>query len=205
MAAGKQSRAYAILRGLSDKVPDLTSAWANNRAEYNKKHFIELDRAQAMLRYPPSVKVGDDGQPERYPDWVGEGEQRVPHPRAGEIVMIPSALDSISGQAWAEAGHKVRLPEDPSTGEQIAAIFDQALEVGEDHVYRLLALFTMSNLDVTAAWKAGDLNDRLQQRVDWLLDTAYVDQLMEVAVSCGGLGGAPVMGEGRRPRDRAGD
>lgn len=184
VSARKASRALALLRALSKAVPELQRSWARFRTSYEAENFIELDRAQAMLRYPPQAAADAAGDPIREPATLPDGE---PNPRAGELVMLPSPLDRMTETAWAEAGHRLRLPASPSTEELVVAILDEALEVGEDHVYRLLALFTLSNEEVARYHRDQTLDERLDERVDELLDNAMADELLELAVTAGEL------------------
>lgn len=167
----KASCALALLRALSKAAPGLQEEMARFRRRYEAENVIELDRAQAQLRYPPLPLLGDDGEPLR----DEHGAER----------MLPSPLDRMSEADWEKAGHKLRLPRTPSGAETIAAVFDHALEVAEEHVYRLLALFTISNEDVARYRREGGINDRLAERADELLDKAYADEVLELAVVCG--------------------
>jgi hypothetical protein len=99
--------------------------------------------------------------------------------------MVPSPLDRMTEADWERAGHKLRLPKAPSGAETIAAVFDRALDLAEDHVYRLLALFVMSNEDVVRYRRDGTLMEVLATRADELLDRAMADEALELAVVCG--------------------
>jgi len=183
VSARKASRALALLRALTRAMPELQSELAAFRRTYEAENIVELDRVQARMRYPGRVLVDDDGQPVLEPAEL-DGE---PNPRAGQPVMIPSPVDRMTEADWQEAGGVLKLPATPDPTEIAVALFDKALEAAEDHVYRLLALFTMSNQDVTQHWRAGDLDQALQTQADHLLDEAYGDEIMTLAVACGEL------------------
>jgi hypothetical protein len=180
----KASRALAIMKRVSKAFPELTKAWATFNTEYERTHYVELDRAQAMLRYGPQPLTDEHGRVIMYPDRLEDG---TPHPRAGEVVLIPSRLESLTEEAWAKAEHRVRLPRSPSLGESIVGILDEVLEVAETHVYELLALFTIPNSEVKSLWKQGgdQLNRRIKEQVDDVVLDAYADELLELAVVCG--------------------
>lgn len=172
-SARKASRALAILRAITKAIPEIQSAAAKARIDYERENFVELDRVQARMRYPARPLLDDDGKPILT--------------EANEPVLLPSPVDAMSDADWEAAGGVFRMPQSPTAGELIAAIADLALELAEEHVYRLVALFTMSNEDVARHWKAGDLNEALDDAVDDLLDRAYADELLELAVCAGEL------------------
>lgn len=183
MSARKASRAIALIRALTKAVPQLQSELAAFRRQYETENVIELDRVQARLQFPTRLLINDEGEPVFEPAEVN-GE---PNPRAGEPMLVPSPIDRLTEQDWAEAGGKWRRPVSPSTQEIALALLDSALELAEDHVYRLLALFLMSNADVKAEWNAGTLAEGLERRAGELLDDAYGDELLELAVVVGEL------------------
>lgn len=171
VGARKASRAFAILRGVSDKLPAIVGRLGEAAADYERTHYIELDRAQAWRRYGAAAPLVEDGELVRDKD--------------GNAVTIPSGLASMTEEDWQAAGHKLRVPQEAPDEYKWAAVFDRALELAEDHVYALLALLTMSNDDVKAAWRGEGLEQAVADRVDELLDDAYADELLELAVVCG--------------------
>lgn len=171
VSARKASRALAILRQLSREAPELQRALADFRREYEATNVIELDRAAARLRFPPRAALNADGEP------VLDAN--------GDVILIPSAVDRLTEEDWERSGHVLKVPASPSGAEVVAALFDRALELAESHVYRLLALFLMSNADVKAYRRDGSLDDRLAQEADDLLDDAMADEVMALAVVAG--------------------
>lgn len=201
VSARKASRALALLRALSRAMPGLQTELAEFRRTYEASNVVELDRVQARMRFPGRVLIGDDGGAVLEPAEL-DGE---PNPRAGQPVMIPSPVDRMTDEDWREAGGVLRLPSSPAPAEIAVALFDHALEQAEDHVYRLLALFTISNQEVTEAWRAGTLAERLLERADELLDQAYGDELLELAVACGELIDTQFVTKARSLGDRLGN
>jgi hypothetical protein len=192
VSALKASRAFAILKGISGKVPGLTKQWGDYVAEYEREHYVELTRAQARLRFPARPLLDPDTRaPIREPDTIrragapGDDPVESPNPRAGELVLTPSPVDHMTEEDWKASGQTLRLPESPSTAQIIVAIFPEALEVAEESVYRLLALLTLRNEDVHRHWKGGALDAELEARVDWLLGNSYAEELLELAVVAG--------------------
>lgn len=168
--ARKASRAFALLRALSRAMPELNEDLAAFRRNYERNNIVELDRVQARVEFAPRPMTRD-------------GELVLDED--GEPRMIPSPVDAMTEEDWERAGHVFRAPKSPTREEVAIALFDKALELGEDLVYRLLALFTIGNDDVARYRKEGTLDERLDERADELLDVAYADELLELAVVCG--------------------
>lgn len=119
--------------------------------------------------------------------------------------QLPDRTAHMTDADWQAADGVLRLPESPATPEVIAAVFPLALDLAEEHVYRLLALFTMSNADVKRYRRDGTLADRLTERADELLDDADVTELMDLAVACGELVDTQIVGKARELGDRLGN
>jgi hypothetical protein len=172
----KASRAFALLRAINDQAPELVEEWGHFETSYSATHYIELDRANAELRYGPEPYVRE-GELVVYPDG---------HPKAGEPVMVPGPLESMTEEAWQSTGNKLRLPQAPSFEVKLANIIRHpALEAAEENVYRLVSLFAMSNADVKAYRRDGTLKEELEKLADELLDDAGLDELLELAVIAG--------------------
>lgn len=172
----KASRAMAELRIIGRAIPELVIEAGKFRSEYEAANVIVLDRARAELEYGPRVLTDDDGEPRTYP---------AGHEKAGELVMYPGPLGHMTEEAWQACGQKLELPRSPSTAEVIAAVFPAALDVAEEAVYRLLALFAMTNADVKQYRRSGTLTEELNELADELLDDADADELLELAVIAG--------------------
>lgn len=119
--------------------------------------------------------------------------------------QLPDRTAHMTDADWQAADGVLRLPESPATPEVIAAVFPLALDLAEEHVYRLLALFTMSNSDVKRARREGTLAERLEERADDLLDDAGFDELLELAVVVGEVIDAQVRGKVEALGDRLGN
>lgn len=165
----KGSQALALIRALSKASPGLQRDMARFVREYEAENVVELDRAQARMRYPAQPITRD-------------GELVVN--AAGDAVMAPSFVDQMTDTDWERAGHRLRLPKSPSQGEIVVAVLDVALETAEEHVYALLALFTLPNADVKRYWREGGdiLRGKIAERADELLDDVPADELLELAV-----------------------
>lgn len=199
VGAIKGSRAWTILRSVADRIPEIAQAWGDYQQKYRESHSTVVDRAFAMLRFGPSPLIAN-GSPVLYPMVQEDG---TPHPRGGEVVMIPSPLSAMTEEGWAARDHKMAMPADPPTPELVAAVFDKAMEVAEDHVYRVVALLTLPNDEVNRLWRQGDgkLDERVDERVDEVMDAAFADDLLELAVVCGEV----IEGAFARKVDRLGE
>jgi hypothetical protein len=158
----KLNRALAITRAIGKKVPDLVGKVSRFRKEYGEQNALELDRATAVMRFGPRTVVDEDGTEHR----------------------VPGRLDHMTEEDWQGSGQKVRMPLEPSPGEVIAAVYDDVIEHAEDSVYRLLALLTLPNEEVLAAWKGDGLPKLIEDRVADLMG-AYAEELLELAIVAG--------------------
>lgn len=181
----KASAAFGLVRAISGKVPDLAKKWGTFVAEYEATHTQKVDRARALAIWGPQPIIDEQGIPLVYPNTLTIDGETVAHPRAGETVMTPNPFESMTEEAWAAQDGHVERPRSPSTGECIAAVFPDALEVAEDHIYRLLALALMPNAEVKARRKDGTIKDALTEQADDLIDDAMADELLELAVVFG--------------------
>jgi hypothetical protein len=182
----KASRALAQMRALSKAMPELSAELAQFRQQYERDNVLELDRVQARMRYPARPLVIDD-EPVMEEVIVERDDEGKPIRTQRRPVMLPSPADRISDEDWAAAGGIYRVPASPSSGEIVAALFDRALEVAEEHVYKLIALFTIPNSELKALRRAGgtELDDALTARAGELLEDAFADELLELAVMVG--------------------
>lgn len=169
-SALKATRALAILRELSRATPELLEHLARFRRQYEADNVLELDRVQAKLRYPPRP--------------IFEGDTAVLD-EAGAPRLLPSPVDRLTEEDWTAAGGVYRVPASPSTEEVVLALFDRALELAEDTVYRFLALFTIPNRELKQARRAGTDLELIRERTEELLDDAFADELIELAVVVG--------------------
>ena len=197
-SARKVNRALRLLRQIASDVPDLLKVRGRFVAEYEQEHYTEISRAEALRRYgvPSPVLDPETRQPIRGDD--------------GQIVTVPSGILQMTEEAWAAVGHKYRVPESPSFGEEMWAIFPHVLDRAEETVVQLLALVLMRNEDVAAWSRDGSLNDehkpdgslkkrgKLHEAAQDLLDEAMGDELLEVAVVAGEVVDEQLMSKARR-------
>jgi hypothetical protein len=181
----KASLALGLIKALTRAAPQLQAEYAAFVRDYERNNVIELDRAQARVAYPPRPFVDGDGRAVIEPATLRDpdsGEEK-PNPRAGEVVLLPSPIDRMTEEDWQQSGHLLRRPASPRAEEAIVAILDHALEVAEEHVYRLLALFTIPNADVRAWRQDGTLDAKLGETVDRILDDGFGDELIDLALA----------------------
>lgn len=201
ISARKASRAFAILRAIANEAPELAQAWGEFEAEYAESHYIELDRAQAEYRFGPEPLVVE-GQVVRY---------EAGHDRAGDVVMLPGALERMTDEAWASTGNKLRLPRSPSLEEKVLNVVTKAAANDDDelaaerHIYRLAALLLMPNADVKRYRREGSLNEKLDELADEVLDEAGLEELLELVVAAGEAVDAQFRGKVDELGDRLGN
>lgn len=170
-SARKASVALGLLKAVAAAVPDLTSKWGSFVATYEATHYTDLDRTQARLRFP------------QRPVFTPEGDLLTDD--AGDPVMAPSLVDSMTQEDWERSGHKLRLPRSPQREEVIAALLPDVVDVAETEVAKLLVLFTLPNADVKAWRRDGSLPDKLTEKADDLLDDTDATDVLELAVVIG--------------------
>lgn len=181
LSSRKSSRALAIIKAITRETDKVEKAMAQFNNEYGRTHYEEYDRVQTRMLYPAKLLVDENGEPIREPAELPNGE---PNPRAGEQVWAPSIVDQITDEEWEAAGGIFRDPRRPEGYEVWLHVLPIALEAAEEEVYKLLALFLMSNEEVKDAWKAGTWKEALQAKADWLLDETFGDEILELAVAC---------------------
>lgn len=77
-------------------------------------------------------------------------------PRAAALVQFPEQLARITDEEWAAMGEELTLPGGaPSTQEQVAQVFPQALAKAKPLVVRLLSVLTIPGEELEAAVAAG--------------------------------------------------
>lgn len=190
----KVNRALRLLKAIAKAVPELLDIRAEFIRRYEAANYVELDRAQALLRYGAPVAVT-----------TPEGE--LARDAEGRLETVPSPLLAMSEDAWAQTDHKLRLPRSPSTEEQLWAIFPEAFDKAEDLIVRLLALALMPNHDIKEHARKGDLDEHLGAAGEDLLDDALGDELLELAVAAGEVVDDQILAKARRLRadDRLGN
>lgn len=165
----KASRGLALMRKLSQAMPELNDKLAKYRRDYERNNHIELDRVQAKLRFSPRPLIDTETGLPKYDD-------------AGDMILVPSAVDRMTEADWEAAGGVVRMPASPSQDEVFLAMFSDAVEVAEDHVTQLVALFTIGNQELADARKDGTDQELIEKRAADLLDDGYADELAELAL-----------------------
>jgi hypothetical protein len=121
-------------QAMSGSLPELITAWGHVRAGLRRR-TLELDRATALSA------TGPNPRPRR---------ARQPRPRRERPApsWSPAALESMTEEDWQARGNAPppRAAVDPSSRSPTS--FADALELAEEHVYRLVALLAMPNADV---------------------------------------------------------
>lgn len=170
VSARKASRAFALLKHINRQAKDLAKRVDAFEREWREEHVTMLTRAEARVRFPRTL--------------VLDPETGAPVTHEGELVYAPSAIDAMTAEDWQATSDRYPVHEAAPGYAVLMYAFEEALDVAEAHVYRLLALLLMDNETVTAKWKDGSLDDDLATAADDLLDGAMADEVLELAVVC---------------------
>lgn len=163
----KASTALRLLRRVDATVKRVTRELGQFERDYARDHALELDRAQARMRFEPEPVIGPDGE--------------LVTDRAGAPVLV-SRVDGITAEDWEKAGHVLRLPQLPSREEKAGHVLELVDEAAEAELWRLLALFTLTNAEVKDAKRGQRLDEELDRRADELVDEGDLGELVELAV-----------------------
>lgn len=184
----KAIRVIRTIERITKGVPEILEEWARFTRRYEAANVTEMDRAFARSEYGPRPLMDEeplieDGK--ALTDSAGNVlVRRTPKLDAdGRIVLGPDPLAHMTEEDWKASGNRLRIPRSPSTEEKVAAIFPLALNLAETETLHLLALLSMTNVEVKDAAK-DDLPEALSERAEDLLD-APADDLMELAVAAG--------------------
>jgi hypothetical protein len=146
----KVNRTMRLLKRITREVPGLLDKRAAFVRAYEETNYIELDRAQATLRYGAPVAVQTVSG-----DFVRDED--------GKLETVPSPILAMSEEAWAQSGHKLRLPKSPTETEILWALFPDVFEQAENLITQLLALVLMPNQDVKRYARDGSLDEMMQE------------------------------------------
>lgn len=183
----KVNRVLRLLKKLAREVPELLDKRAAFIRDYESRNYVELDRAQALLRYGAPVAVqGPDGAFVRND--------------AGGLETVQSPLLSMTEDAWARSDHKLRLPRSPGIEEQAWALFPDVFDKAEETTVQLLALVLLSNADTKSYARDGSLDEKLAELGEDLLDDSMGDELLELAVVAGELVDDQLLSKARQLR-----
>lgn len=186
----KAMRVMTLLSLIQKSVPEITREMAEFRREYAAGNVLELDRVQAKMRYGPRPVLGEDGEPLM---------------QDGEILTMPSPIDRMTEADWDKSGQVLKLRQEPSTEELLAAVFPLAYERAEQPMTRLLALVAMDNADVERYVRSGEIWERVDEFVAEVIAKAYLEEVMELAVAVGEVIEGQVMAKTKELAGRAGN
>jgi hypothetical protein len=188
----KVNRALRLLKAIARAVPDILDKRAAFIRAYEATNYVELDRAQAMLRYGGKIALRD-----QLGNLVLDGD--------GRPMLHESPIAAMTEDDWAAAGQKLRMPTSPTQAEQAWAIFPDVFDRAEDLVLKLLALVLMSNAEVKQLSRAGTdhLDTALEAQAEDLLDDSYGDQLLELAAAAGEVVDDQIISKARELQEAA--
>ncbi|MBA3688467.1 MAG: hypothetical protein H0W81_06535 [Chloroflexi bacterium] len=175
---------------MQKSIPDLVKAIGEFRHEYAEHNYIELDRVQARARFGPEYVRGEDGKLEKN--------------AKGDLLTLPSMVDRITEEDWERSGQKFRMPDQPSSGETAAFMLPLAFEQAQEPTQRLIALMCVSNADVSRWAASGTLYEELDSYYAANIDTAPMEDVLELAVSVAEQFDASVLSKARGLSERMG-
>lgn len=166
----KAMRVITLIGVIEKAMPSINSELAIYRKQYGEDNAQVLSRTQAALRYGPEPVYDDDG---------------TIMLQDGQPVVMPSPLDRMTEKDWEVSNHEIRFKPKPSAAEQWLAVFPKAYEQAEKPVTRLLAVVCMKNSDFAKYVDSQTWEDEADRFVREVLEPAYFDEIMELAVVIG--------------------
>lgn len=190
MTLTKAMRVITLLSLIQKRVPEINRAMGEFRRAYVNENADELTRTEAKLRFGPQPVLGDDGEVMLRDD--------------GEVLVLPSPIDRMTEQDWEQSGQVLKLRRQPSNTELLTAMFPLVYEHAEELVLRLLALVSMPNADVDRYVRSGEIKERMDERAQEVIAPAFLEEVMELAVTCAEQVEGQVMAKARELGDRTG-
>jgi hypothetical protein len=148
----KAVRAMRLLAEISKCVPDVMATLGKLREDYATQNALIVTPALAKLPRFQRVIVDEDGN-----------EQEVP---------------LFTEADFEAAGGEIRIPQDPTTMDQIIAVFPIVFDAAQDRVVELLALIIAPNSELADADEEGTVDAYLATHGRKLLHAATFDQLV---------------------------
>jgi hypothetical protein len=145
-----------------------------------RKGVWALKLLQQILNAVPKIQA----QLAEFLRTYGE-EHAIELSRSEAKKLFGSSLDHLTEDDWEKSGQVLRRRAMPSVPEQIAAVFPLAMDEGEEHVVKLLALLVTPNNEVKRLARSGGLLEHLTATGDDLLDDGMLEELLELAVVAG--------------------
>jgi hypothetical protein len=189
----KGLRILTLLQLIQKMVPQISNEIADFKREYAASNVIELDRVQAKMRYGPTPIIDEHG------DVVRDSA-------TGEVLTVASPIDRMTEADWERSGQILRLRQSPSNEEMLLAVFPLVYEHAQAPLMRLLALVAMPNADIERYAQVS--GEKLWEEVDeyarQVIGPAYLEQVMELAVTAAEQVEGQVMDKVRGLGDRVG-
>jgi hypothetical protein len=163
----KAMRVITLLKKLQQSAPEISKAASDFRREYMAGNIVELDRVQAKMRFGPQPIFDDENKPMFH---------------EGELLTMASPVDRMTEQDWERSDQTLKIRQEPSTPEMVAAVFPVAYEHAEKTVAQLLGLVIMSNTKVLEYVAAGTLWEEVDRLAADVIAPAYIEDVMELVV-----------------------
>lgn len=186
-SAFKAVHAMEVVGQIEETVRELVHEGGDFRREYERRHFVEMTRAEARRQYRP--------QPLYVQEEIDEGRVRaVPVMRGDVAVLGPDPLGHLTDADWEASGNVLRIPETPDENAVIAALVPKAFASARVHVMRLLALVVTPNSDLEKWDGASDIDAELDTVARELMHRADAEELIRLAVAAIGMAKAQIAG-----------
>lgn len=185
----KAMRVITLLKKLQQSAPEISKAASDFRREYMAGNIVELDRVQAKMEFGPQPIFDDENRPMFH---------------EGELLTMASSVDRMTEQDWERSNQTLKIRQEPSTAEMVAAVFPVAYEHAEETVVRLLGLVIMSNADVLRFVAAGNLWDEVDRVAEQVIAPAFIEDVLELVVVVGEVIEGQVMTKVKGLGDRLG-
>lgn len=160
----KATIAGEIVEAVSAEWPNITDAMVTFSREYEQKNVVRISRAESRLRrYQRATPiVGEDGEPKM----TDEG-------------FVATTLEPIFADDDFNADGFVEIPSQPTTPEQVIAVFPLIWKLAKEEVVTLLALVTAPNSALADADEDGTVGEYLKKEGRKILHEGDVDQIVD--------------------------
>ena len=156
---------------IGNRVPEVIDAIGDFRTKYMRANGVAMSRAQAKAEFSPRPLVLDG-------EFLRDDK--------GEIIYGQGDLDSISEADWERSDQSLvipgALPDEPLLA---LAILPKITQDAPDQLFRLLAIFLVSNADLKA-WRIDGSIDNMIERAGYQLqEDSYLDELPLIVTAIG--------------------
>lgn len=167
----KGTRGLVAFQEIGNRVPEVIDAIGDFRTKYMRANGVAMSRAQAKAEFSPRPLVLDG-------EFLRDDK--------GEIIYGQGDLDSISEADWERSDQSLVIPGAPPDEPLLAlAILPKITQDAPDQLFRLLAIFLVSNADLKA-WRIDGSIDNMIERAGYQLqEDSFLDELPLIVTAIG--------------------